>query len=92
MNLCNYQYSVATCRALRRLCFVGGGFAPPAKRKSAARGRSSCLMSYTCCKCFSAKNFCYKAIHVQQLVVAVVWPQVREENYYVNRLSIAKDC
>jgi len=33
-----------------------------------------------------------QTIHVEQLLCAVVWPQIREKTYYKSRPSVTKGC
>src|SRR6218665_554875 len=65
-------------RALRRRHCVGGG--APQGQKICGGGGAARAVKFSNFTFFfqvlSAKNFCYKSMHVQPLYLAVVWPQL----------------
>jgi len=67
-------------RALRPHHRVGGGAPVNCGRRRRRRGVEvrPYLISHTCFKSFSAKNFWYQGMHVEQLFFAVVWPHIRK--------------
>ena len=74
----DFIMSAATRRSILFCCG-----ARPVKKpapSAARRVQHSSLMSHTYFKSFSAKNLCYKNMHVQQLFFADFWPHIREES------------
>ena len=60
----------------------------PRPNKFGVGGASAVLCRWTCFKSSLAKNLYYKAMHVQQLFLAVVWVEISEKQLLSNQHTI----